>query len=100
MDDDIPVYNVYVFLTYKSSNPVSFLLSFRLCLSSPSHKVDRKASKGRKIRYTRHPKIENFMFPVSLASLSTGLHGSHDSSVGNIGEFGTDQNRFYQSLFQ
>lgn len=26
--------------------------------------VDPKASKGRKLRYDTHPKLENFMFPV------------------------------------
>lgn len=26
--------------------------------------VDRKASKGRKLRYVVHPKLENYMFPV------------------------------------
>lgn len=25
--------------------------------------VDRKASKGRKIKYVSHPKMQNFMFP-------------------------------------
>lgn len=25
--------------------------------------VDRKASKGRKIKYVTHPKMQNFMFP-------------------------------------
>ena len=25
--------------------------------------VDRRASKGRKLRYTAHPKLENFMAP-------------------------------------
>lgn len=28
--------------------------------------VDRKASKGRKLRYAVHPKLEHFMFPVPL----------------------------------
>lgn len=28
--------------------------------------VERKASKGRKIRYTVHTKLQNFMFPVPL----------------------------------
>jgi hypothetical protein len=27
--------------------------------------VDRKASKGRKISYEPHPKLQNFMFPVN-----------------------------------
>ena len=40
------------------------------------------------------------MFPVSLATLSTGIHGTQDSIGTTGGEFGTDQNRFYQSLFQ
>ena len=30
-------------------------------------KVDRRASKGRKLRYTVHPKLVNFMAPVAIA---------------------------------
>ena len=65
--------------------------------------VDRKASKGRKIRYTRHPKLESFMFPVSLASLSAA--GAETEHTRN-GEFGSgmadaaSSSRFFQSLFQ
>ena len=34
--------------------------------SKKNHKqVDRKASKGRKIRYTVHPKLTNFTFPIN-----------------------------------
>ena len=33
-------------------------------------KVDRKASKGRKLRYIAHKKLENFMFPQHLAEPS------------------------------
>ena len=29
-----------------------------------SNNVDRRASKGRKIRYVAHKKLENFMFPI------------------------------------
>jgi protein AATF/BFR2 len=31
---------------------------------SRNQRVDRKASKGRKIRYVVHPKLQNFMFPI------------------------------------
>lgn len=34
--------------------------------------VDRRASKGRKIKYVTHPKMQNFMFPrVSVAEVSS-----------------------------
>ena len=45
-------------------------------------KVDRRASKGRKIRYVVHAKLQNFMFPVELP------------------EAPVDVDRLYQSLFQ
>ena len=45
-------------------------------------KVDRKASKGRKIRYVVHAKLQNFMFPVTQP------------------EAALDVNRLYQSLLQ
>ena len=67
--------------------------------------VDRKASKGRKIRYTRHPKLENFMFPVSLATLGTAGQQvaelvSSDYGSGSAGIDGANTSRFFQSLFQ
>jgi len=34
---------------------------------SKKNLVDRKASKGRKIRYVVHPKLQNFMFPMKLS---------------------------------
>lgn len=34
-------------------------------VSGKKNTVDRKASKGRKIRYVAHPKMVNFMFPVA-----------------------------------
>ncbi len=45
--------------------------------------VERKASKGRKIRYTVHQKLQNFMFPVPLQN---NLH--------------LDIERLHASLFQ
>lgn len=49
--------------------------------------MDRKASKGRKIRYVVHSKLENFMFPNAVAYASeTG--GSFDAD------------RLFRSLFQ
>jgi protein AATF/BFR2 len=33
-------------------------------IKSKKKDVDRKASKGRKIRYVVHPKLQNFMFPI------------------------------------
>jgi protein AATF/BFR2 len=44
--------------------------------------VDRRASKGRKLRYTVHPKLEHFMFPapapaapMDVDKLFASLHG-------------------------
>lgn len=37
----------------------------KITSSSKKNTVDRKASKGRKIRYVVHPKLVNFMFPVA-----------------------------------
>lgn len=50
----------------------------------PYLQVDRKASKGRKIKYVAHEKLANFMFPTP------GVH--EDSSF--------DTDRLYKSLFQ
>ena len=46
--------------------------------------VDRKASKGRRIRYVVHAKLQNFMFPVSHA------YGGEEDDGGKL----------FQSLFQ
>lgn len=52
--------------------------------SSKRHKnVDRKASKGRKLRFTPHPKLENFMFPRE-----------------NHSQVQIDVDRLFASLFQ
>lgn len=48
--------------------------------------VDRKASKGRKIRYVVHSKLENFMFPTPLGNETTAL--------------AFDSDRLFKSLFQ
>jgi protein AATF/BFR2 len=49
--------------------------------------VDRKASKGRKVRYNVHAKLQNFMFPMPTASAfeTTGPQ---------------DADKLFQSLFQ
>ena len=54
--------------------------------SKKSSQVDRKASKGRRIRYVLHAKLQNFMFPVPHAA-------------GGGGE-GEDGGKLFQSLFQ
>lgn len=52
--------------------------------------VDRKASKGRKIKYVPHEKLKNFMFPIPLYSMT-----SNNNFAG-----ANDVDRLYQSLFQ
>jgi hypothetical protein len=43
--------------------------------------VDRKASKGRKLRYAVHPKLQNFMFPVLQRDGPTGEALATDYSM-------------------
>lgn len=38
--------------------------------------VDRRASKGRKIKYVTHPKMQNFMFPQVRVTQDAELHVS------------------------
>lgn len=54
--------------------------------------VDRKASKGRKIKYVTHPKMQNFMFPQVRGSDVLLLLG-RGASCGfwNVGVAGRDQ---------
>ena len=47
--------------------------------------IDRKASKGRKIRYTVNPKLENFTFPVSRPVPSIGEDDWFRSLFGGAG---------------
>jgi len=51
--------------------------------SSKKKDVDRRASKGRKIRYVEIPKLVNFTFPVARPVSSTGM----------------DEDEFFRSLF-
>jgi len=63
--------------------------------------VDRKASKGRKIRYVPHAKLQNFMFPQEN---STNYNDNGSNGVG--GKYGNDKpllvdsDRLFASLFQ
>jgi len=50
-----------------------------------SWQVERKASKGRKVRYNVHDKLQNFMFPLSLGTAEVG---------------GIDAEKLFHSLFQ
>lgn len=63
--------------------------------------VDRKASKGRKIRYVPHTKLQNFMFPQENSSNyndngSNGVGGKY----GNEKPLLVDSDRLFASLFQ
>lgn len=55
-------------------------------LKRRKNSVDRKASKGRKIRYVVHSKLENFMFPTPLGNETASLS--------------FDSDRLFRSLFQ
>ena len=63
--DDKQFYSLLLrsFLETKSSNGEAHLANLR-AVSRRRKTVDRKASKGRKIRYKAHPKLQNFTFPI------------------------------------
>jgi Apoptosis-antagonizing transcription factor, C-terminal len=58
---------------------------------SQKSQVDRKASKGRKIRYTDIPKLANFTFPLSRPQ------GSATTSADTL--VGLDEDAWFRSLF-
>jgi protein AATF/BFR2 len=64
--------------------------------SGSKNLADRKASKGRKIRYVPHVKLQNFMFPVANSAESAGGHRQHSAN----GELVIDSERLFSSLFQ
>ena len=49
--------------------------------------MERKASKGRKVRYNVHDKLQNFMFPVG-------------GSLALTENISIDAEKLFQSLFQ
>ena len=54
--------------------------------------MERKASKGRKVRYNVHDKLQNFMFPLGIS----GSGGSNEDGSGS----GMDADKMFSSLFQ
>lgn len=56
------------FLLGKQNNAETALLKRRRKKANSSQNVDRKASKGRKIRYAVIPKLVNFTFPVERSN--------------------------------
>ena len=80
--DDRPFYSMLLktFITSASSSSADGVANIRASDLSALKKykrskavVDRRASKGRKIRYVSHKKLENFMFPqhVTESSISS-----------------------------
>ena len=80
--DDRPFYSMLLktFITSASSSGSDSVVNIRASDLSALKKykrskavVDRRASKGRKIRYVSHKKLENFMFPqhVTESSISS-----------------------------
>jgi len=72
--------------------------------------VDRKASKGRRLRYNLHPKLENFMYPVTNGTcfagnvsmiptpLSTLIDAVVDAFVPDAATLGIDLDSLFGSL--
>jgi hypothetical protein len=60
--------------------------------STKKDKVDRRASKGRKLRFTEIPKLVNFTFPLSRGS--TGAGSSSTTTMNFL-----NQDEYFQSLF-
>lgn len=63
------------------------VLPTKLHVSGSAHKkVDTKASKGRKVRYTVHEKLENFMAPEDRSSWAEAARGEFFGSLfGRVG---------------
>ena len=60
--------------------------------SSSKPNVDRKASKGRRLRYVPHVKLQNFMFPL----VTNNLHSAHEDEMDGV----VSSDRLFSSLFQ
>ena len=61
--------------------------------SSSKPNIDRKASKGRRLRYVPHVKLQNFMFPLVTHTQSLSAH--EDDADGVV-----SSDRLFSSLFQ
>ena len=90
--DDTKIYQnmlqEYITLSAEqTSNNATSLAEHRLKLASSAHKnkkkddVDRRASKGRKIRYVIHEKLKNFTFPLQREVNSLVSHVVMDEDV-------------------
>lgn len=80
----------YVNASSDKSNNMLDLQELRKLKQRRSSDVDRKASKGRKIRYVVHAKLQNFMFP----------RPDIGSSVSNHASLNVAQETLFASLFQ
>lgn len=70
--DDRPFYSMLLktFIVSSNNQTTGMRKEDILAMQKYKHKnnkVDRKASKGRKVRYILHPKLQNFMFPMKQA---------------------------------
>jgi protein AATF/BFR2 len=98
----------YINSTTEATNSSEYVLNaeelkeLRRYKKNPNGKnVDRKASKGRKVRYVPHAKLQNFMFPQENSSNyndngSNGVGGTY----GNDKPLLVDSDRLFASLFQ
>eukprot|EP01039_Chlorochromonas_danica_P009339 gene9339-10307_t len=81
----------------------SDLAVLRAYKKKKANNVDRKASKGRRLRYTVHQKLQNFMFPISLATIMQQQYQVQDGGQGGGGmtmASTMDRDRLFASLFQ
>ena len=65
--------------------------------------VDRKASKGRKIRYTTITKLTNVTFPIQRRHTTQGLLGTTAATIDNSSTTAMntflDEDAWFRSLF-
>lgn len=64
----------------------------RPALKRRKRDVDRRASKGRKVSYELHPKLQNFMFPTPVAE-PVALHELFANVFGSAPAGGKDRER-------
>lgn len=78
--DDSSFYSMLLktFITSSSSDITGMRKADILAMQKfkqQNNRVDRKASKGRKVRYILHPKLQNFMFPVQTVQTDNTVDG-------------------------
>jgi len=82
--DDIEFYQQQLKEFIANSNELSFFNGEQLPVAKKKklRKVDQKASKARKLKFTVHPKLENFMYPQPFENVPMNIDELYSSLFG------------------